>query len=83
MLGQLIEGGTGNFGLLLDEDMLRNNDYKHDDEDDEDSDEDDEEIQQNIEQYNECDNIDFDLDFKLNNEQSSKFKLESTKVEVI
>ena len=84
MLGQLIEGGTGNFGLLLDEDMLRNNDYKPDDDDEiDDSEDEDENISEIKEDDNECDNINFDLDFTLNNEQSSKFKLETTKVEVI
>ena len=83
MLGQLIEGGTGNFGLILDEDMLRNNDYKPDDDEIDDSDEEDDKISEINGQDNECDNIDFNLDFSLNNEQSSKFKLEATKVEVI
>ena len=81
MLGQLIEGGTGNFDLLLDEEMLlRNNNEFQDEtiEDDTDEDEEQEEDEKDL-----CDDIDFDIGMNVNIGKSNKFNLESTKVEVI
>jgi len=82
MLGQLIEGGTGDFGLLLDEDMLLRNKFeiKKEEEDEEEE----EEEEEDGEEEDDCNNINLDLNFNISTSNlSHKFKLESTEIEVI
>ena len=90
MLGQLIPGGTGDFEVLFDEDVLMDEPIVKIDEEQEadleDDEVDEEEIKIDDKKKDEtddiCDNLDFNFNFTNENEESI-YKMETTTIKVI